>query len=129
MIEYLLPEEFKKRYPISTEHMASGGQGKIYKSGKYAIKVFKKCNIFELMAELNYYAFLCHPCILKPLAWTFNKNGYIAMPLGIDIKEAYESKLITIEEIVSDTLSAISYMHSLNVIHYDVKSSNIIYHD
>lgn len=129
MIEYLEPHIFKERYPLG-KYINGGGQANVYASGeKYAVKQFHLNGILELLTELNYSVLLDHPCILKPFAWTFDIRGYIAMPLGQDITQAYRDKLISIEEIVSDTLSAITYIFKLKIVHYDIKTSNILYHE
>lgn len=126
MIEYLEPEEFKKKYPIS-DKIGSGRQGDVYKSREYAVKIFK--DLFnKFINELATYMTLNHPCIMQPTSWTFDKVGYIAMPLGSNIKEAYEHKLISAQEIISDTFSAIQYMHSIGLSHYDIREDNIIYY-
>ena len=65
-----------------------------------------------------------HPCILRPIACTPCK---IAMLLGLQISDAVRLKLITIERVISDIYSALRYMHSLKVIHCDVRTMNVIY--
>lgn len=127
MIEYLEPKEFKERYPLG-EEISHGGQAHVYESKNYAIKKFKAINPFELMGELNFYSLCNHPCIMKPQSYTFDKIGYIAMPLGINIIGAYKHRLISIEEIISDALSAINYMASIGIVHNDIKVSNLVYY-
>lgn len=85
--------------------------------------------LFVLLKELNYYNLLTHPNIIKPIAWTFDVNGYMAMPLGIPVKEAYENKLVTLKQIISDTLSALYYMDSMKVDHNDQRPCNMILYE
>lgn len=122
---YLDPQEFKKRYPYSGNTIGFSSDGYVYSGRDYAVKKYKS-DIRQLIKEINYYNILSHPCILKPLAWTLKE---MALPLGIPIKDAYKQKLISIEEIVSDTLSAIAYMASLGIAHCDLMASNIIFHE
>lgn len=137
-IDYLDINEFNSQYPILLDHqLAEGTEGDVYLSKNgYAIKKFKAVKGFatdviqHTIKEVNIYSLVSHPCILKPLYWTFDNGiGYTVMPLGIDIEKAYNEKQISIEEIVSDTVSAISYLCSEGLAHCDIKPSNMIYHD
>lgn len=126
-IPYLPYEEFTKRYPITNKTLlGEGASGIIYESGNYAIKRFNK--LAPLVSELNMYSLLTHPCILKPLFWSHTfMEGYLVMERGHSIFEAYKHKKITIEEIVSDTVSAIAFMNAHGFVHCDIKPPNMIY--
>lgn len=131
-MDYLPCEEFNFKFPVSNIFVDDDcyrDEVRVYRSGKYVVKMFIH-NLPEFIREVTYYTLLNHPCIIKPIAWTFDKNcALFAMPLGMDIIEAYKDKLITIEEIVSDTLSAIGYMTAKGVNHNDIKIGNILYHE
>lgn len=132
MVTYLEPEVFVAKYPINGECMAKGTYGKVYTSGsEYVVKQFARDSSYRsLVCELNGYSTNIHPCIMKPLAWTISENiAYMAMPRGIDITKAYEDGKITLEEIISDSLSAIADMNSRGYFHGDIKDVNMVYHD
>lgn len=129
---YLLPTEFKQKYPMSKIKLGHGIDGTVYKCGDYAIKVLESGNsdgALTFFKELNYYTLLNHPCILKPIAWTLDNFGYLLLPLGIKLIDAYNTNLITADQIISDTLSALTYMLSLGVNHCDLHDENMIYHE
>lgn len=131
-IEYLLPDIFKSKYRMENTLLGDGSSGEVYASGKkYAVKKFKNPqSINGLIRELNMYSVCIHPCILKPLNWTIIKNiGYLAMHRGSNIHIAYQENKITMEEIISDTLSVISFMNSIGIAHRDIKPSNIVFHN
>jgi serine/threonine protein kinase len=142
---YINYDEFIKLYPMSDTKIDCGASSTVYESGsEHAIKVIMfMCSIIR---ELNGYSILSHPCIIKPLAWSYryktpsemldkdsNKNeniiGYIVMAKGISLMSAYSKKLVTIEQIMSDTISAVKFMNSQGIIHADIKYTNMIYHE
>lgn len=121
-------KEFVKIYP-QEEVLGRGTYGKVYKSGKFAVKIAK---MEEIFIELDVYSQLNHPCIVKPEAWSIDteeEKGYLCLPLGESLEKSYKSGKITIEEIISDTLSAVHYMNTLGLAHCDIKPQNMIYHD
>lgn len=129
---YLEPEIFSSRYPLDKEPLSEGTYGIIYTSGNdYIIKGFKKDEEFRsLICEINGYSVNKHPCIMSPIAWTILDNlGFIVMPRGKDIAIAYRDGDITIEEIISDSLSAIADMNSRGYFHGDIKNANMVYHE
>lgn len=125
--KYITPLQFTCVYPLG-DKIASGAYGSVFASGsKYAIKVF--CKKIDLIIELNIYSSVTHPCIMKPVAWTIiDCIGYIIMKRGYDIQEALHDKLITIEEVIADTLSAVTFLNSQGIEHGDIKPSNIMFH-
>ena len=127
-ITYKPLAEFNRVYPLGVK-LGQGTYGSIYKSGIFAIK---KIALDEAISELNAYATIYHPCINRPVSWSYDKedeNAYIAMPLGTDLANAYRAGSITIEQIISDTLSAIAHLNKLGVVHRDIKPGNMIFHD
>ena len=142
-IEYISPEFFFKRYPQG-KVLGEGTYGEVYSSGDYAVKKSRlSADIsttlpkphaasvsVDIIREMNFYASVFHPCILRPVSWTYIEPfTYVVMPKGEDIINAYKSNLISIKQIVSDTLSAIAYMNSLGIAHCDIKPKNMIFHD
>lgn len=135
MVEFLESEEFKRVYPLyEGKYLDEGSDGVIYTSGKYAIKAYNGGDndddgLITLFRELNFYSFVSHSNILKPVCWTYHDFGYLAMPLGMPIRVAYIENLITIDQIIYDVLSAIIYMSKLGIYHNDIGERNIIFHD
>lgn len=130
-IDYLPPQAFKSLYPITGPQLGEGAYGKVFPSKqKYVIKVFEEDpKLSDFAIELNIYASISHPCIMKPVAWTVQNNiGYLVMKKGESIIKAYKDNKISIEEIISDSLSAIAFMNSRGIFHADIKPANLVYH-
>jgi serine/threonine protein kinase len=129
IIRYITPADMRTKYPKG-HLLGSGAYGTVYDYGDYIIKSQKgHTNIIDAMKELNIYATLHHPCIMKPIEWSYNASTtYIVMPKGMDIYAALADRRITMDQIVADTLSAISFMNSNGVVHCDIKPQNIVYH-
>lgn len=128
-IPYLTYKEFMKKYPLG-EKLSEGGYGKVFESGKSnVVKSFDEDISFtELVKEVNAYNMFDHPCIVKPLAWSYKDNvGYLAIPRGKDITQAYEEGDISLKRIIFDTLSAISYLNVNGFAYRDIKPPNILY--
>src|SRR5258706_14584295 len=95
-IPYLPLSEFMKKdhffFDEKSEPLGAGTTGKVFPSGtKYAVKQYPEDTQFiEITTELNIYASVIHPCILRPVAWTVNGNlAYLAMRKGESISDAY----------------------------------------
>ena len=130
IINYIPFSKLNVLYPMEEKYFSKGSFGKIYKSNnKFAIKVFDPDPMLvQLSLELNIHASLCHPCILRPLAWSVhNCTGYLVMELGENIIQAYKENKIRYTQIITNTLSAISYMNSIGFAHSDIKPDNMIY--
>lgn len=129
-IAFLHSDDFLKKYPLD-KRLSGGASGDVYLSSDiYVVKKFTEDDpILGLAKELNVYASYTHPCILKSLHWTVDeKEVYLAMDRGEDIRYAFNKGKISIEEIISDSLSAISFLNSQGIIHGDIKPDNMIYH-
>lgn len=123
-IPYIDYEEFKVKYPHDHKERISG-------NSKYAVKRFEGSESAEFPLELNAYSSFIHPCILKPKAWTYNKDNdkfYMISKRGKNIRKAYKDGDIKIEEIISDIMSAIAFLNSNGYIHGDIKPDNIVFH-
>ena len=127
MIRYINVNVFFHEFPLGKRlDYSSKIQNEIYISPKYVVKKFIKR--LEIYAEIYYYEKLNHPCIIKPIAWALSDDhGYLVISRGEDIMKAFRRKLITKEKIISDILSALVHMHSLNISHGDIKEKNIIF--
>lgn len=131
--KYIEYSKLKKKYPRDrSSPTSSGSQGDVYKSGSYAVKMFKGDPELGLVAiELNIYSSIKHPCIMRPICWSVSDEGvgYLVMPFGENIITAYKNKKIRLSEILSDLLSAIAFLNSIGIAHCDIKPGNIIFYD
>lgn len=135
-ITYFSPDEFLKRYPYKgSVRLGEGTYGEVYACGEYAVKKsFGNDDGLDtdLIREMNFFASVYHQCIARPVAWSYSHRDhitYVAMPKGSDLKKAYMSGKISIEQIISDTLSAIAYLNKLGIAHCDIKPANMIFHE
>lgn len=121
-VKYMPYENFTSKF--------GNNKGRISFGKKYVVKKLNGIYGVEFVQELNAYSSFSHPCILKPKAWSYNgKNGYMSFKKGKDINEAFQDRDITIEEILSDVLSAVAFLNENGYIHGDIKSGNIIFQD
>jgi serine/threonine protein kinase len=125
-------EEFLSLYPLD-EFIGEGCQGCVNRSGKFAVKRIQRINFEDLhgfISEIGFGTKLSHPNILKPVSWSYDDDFYyIAFPLGMELILANDSNLFHIDEMLSGLESAFKYMHSLGIIHADVREDNMIYHE
>ena len=123
--------------------IASGGMAIIYlatdtrTNTKVAIKVLKeevsdKEKILDRFKQEGLLK-LGHPNIVKILdAGTYNNNPYIVMEyiegqdLEVYIKQRGKLDINTALDIFTQLLSALSYVHSKDIIHRDIKPKNIL---
>ncbi len=111
-----------------SDKINSGTQGTVYKSGNFAIKKITKLQYF--VDEVVFGITINHPNILKLIAWsTDNKCYYICYPLGLDVKKMYNQNKISLDNIISHTLSAVFYLFKQEIYHGDMYIDNLIYHD
>lgn len=94
--------------------------------------VVKKCkqiqDIASFVNELSAHAQLRNPCILAPKCWSVDGNeGAFVFPRGTDILTAYLRKWITIEQIFSDVITAMTFLHEAHWIHGDISPLNMLY--
>lgn len=129
-IPYLEIKDFLDKYPIENSNTLSSTNARIHYGEDYVVKEYYQHNrLSELVKELNVYNIAEHQCIVKPLAWSAENNiGYLAMPRGKDIKEAYEDGDITMRRIIFDTLSAVTYLNEATIVHGDIKHHNMLYY-
>src|SRR5690242_9007187 len=115
----ILNETFRQKYPyIERNVIGSGVYGKVYQSGNFAIKVTNnltsRSQLASFCREINIYSQTSHPCVAQMLDYTidYQKNvGMMAFSLGIPIITAVKTKVISIREVISDLLSALSHLH------------------
>jgi serine/threonine protein kinase len=127
-VPYLPYDDFSLIYPQGDE-IASGSYGTVYQVGSlYAVKeIWDKNALLLLAQELDIYARYNHPCIMKPLYWSINKDkAYLVMWQGKDLIKAYKDKDITMQQIISDTLSAFAFLNSQGIAHCDIKPRNMV---
>jgi serine/threonine protein kinase len=139
-VVFLPLNDFRAVYPkdVGDSYLGRGTFGEVYSSGEFAVKVSictKDIDKHAIM-ELGFLTMVDHPCILRPIAWSFNpfyapdKTAVLmAMPKAQKIVDALKEGKITIEEIVSDTMSAAEYLNLQGIAHCDYKPQNMVYHD
>jgi serine/threonine protein kinase len=128
-IIYLEKKDFLEKFPIEGCPTKLSSYADIYYGNDYVVKrYYKDPTLGELIKELNIYNIAKHQCIIKPLAWTVDADvGYLAMPKGKDIKQAYEDGNISMKRIIFDTLSALTYLNEATIVHGDIKYHNMLY--
>lgn len=138
-------EPFNKYYKI-IESLGGGSFGKVYKclhlvtNQERALKIVKLDNkedegqsAVKIINEIEFLAQLDHPHIMKVYEYFKDEyNYYIATELleGGDLYE-YITKVKVFTEIeaakvLSQIISAVSYLHSKGIIHRDLKPENIV---
>lgn len=123
--KYLSFDEFNEYYNLSKKIYDSRGNI-IYDEGDYVVK--ETGNLSGFLAELGYYQYLNHPCIMKVVHYSYRDNKYYFSTLkGENIDDAYASGKITIEQIASDLLSAINFIHKNGIGHFDIKEFNVLF--
>lgn len=147
---YLDFDTFYQRYPYTTV-IASGAYGSVYIAGDYVVKdsynpadpkvkpvplPLKAKFLNAAVRELNFYQMVDHPCIAKVVAWSYLKGSdgrrshvYLALPRGIPIKDALNQNLVTIDQVIVDLLSAVSFLNDHDIAHLDIKDANVIYYE
>lgn len=128
-IPFIPYEKFIKKYPVTSTERKEGGYAEVFFGDSYAIKIYPADpSLTELSKELNIYNIAEHQCIVKPLAWTFESSiGYLVMPRGKDLVQAYKDGDISLKRIIFDILSAVTYLNEATIAHKDIKTSNILY--
>lgn len=132
-IKFITYEELNNKYERSTTQLGAGSFGvvNLCQDGKHAVKRFADIVEYEdFCREINAYARFRHPCIMKPEALCIrNGVGYLVMPRASSITKAFMAKLISLDELVSDLLSALDFLHNQGVVHGDIKPGNMVFHD
>lgn len=141
---YLPADEFLKKYPLG-DVLSHGGYGIVHESGDYVVKIQKSYSegqntspdvdsiLAATLREIDFGCRISHPCIVELLDWSLVfisdtvVTTYLAYPKGKDILDAYQDGEISQDEIASDILSAIAFLHTIYICHRDIKTNNIIY--
>lgn len=120
-MKYVEFKDFKIKYQINKIET-------IHYTDTYVIKKHKR--FFDFLRELCMYSTFKHPCIMEIEEYSYNaKNYYYSMKRGDKIRNSYKNCKITINEIISDILSALLFLHKNGYGHFDIKEDNIIYLD
>ncbi len=118
--------EFLEKYPLLTR-IGTGVYGKIYATTNGKIVKVQKIAA-PLIKELTILSKYQHPGIYNLEDVSFHRtSGYFVIKKGILLSEALQSNLITIEEILSDLLETISFLHRNGIVHCDIKKANLLF--
>lgn len=126
---YIPFDEFKKLYSLDDVIYDKRGN-RIFDEGKYIVKEMSLFAVF--IRELSFYKYISHPCIMKIIHYTYHANSdgnkfYYSTLKGKNILDAYEIGDISMNEIASDLVSAVKFLHKHGIGHFDIKVDNVIY--
>jgi serine/threonine protein kinase len=121
--------------------LGKGSAGTVYRGffRKSMLVAVKKIEVVGLSLaaatkELNMYHLLAHPKIIRLFGYyTKNSNLFLVLELGNSnlrqLLESYSSKRLELEKAIVFALhisEAVMFLHGRNIVHLDIKSSNVI---
>ena len=126
---YLPPNQFESLYPEDEVIISSGGRVYYTEDGNNVVKA-DTINERYILSEIFFLTSISHPNIVEILNFTFADNEFkFAMKRGMTIRSALIAEKITINEVITDVMSALLFLHSNGIAHGDIKLDNIIYLD
>lgn len=118
--------DFLEKYPM-LHRISKGVYGDIYETTNNRIIKAQKIGsafITELSVMIKY----SHPCLYKIEAISFNSSrAFFVMKKGKSLYDALIKKEISIEEILTDLIEGISFLHKNGIVHCDIKKYNLLY--
>lgn len=130
MVKFLPQEEFDLLYPRG-EYITLDEGKKIYltENGKFVVKS-EKASWRYIVTEIFLLNSISHPNIIEITNFTFENSIYsYAVPRGELIRNALREGKISLKTLISDMISATSFLHSNGIVHGDIKLDNIIFHE
>lgn len=127
---YVPPRKFNRIFPKG-DLIGKGTYGSVFKSGDHVVK--EGTDVKSYLSEISTYLLISHDNIAKLEAWSFNKINdqlSLALEIGIPIydgKISFSTHRFNIFEIKDDLCNAVYALHSLEIVHGDIKPENIIY--
>jgi len=144
---WVSPDEFSDKFPFE-KIVSRGTYGAVFQSGEHAIKVQGDLNFLKkerfsspgltvesmrsYLVEVHFGSFLSHPNIVPLVGYSQsidNANVYLIYKLGESITDALDKGKITLEKTMIDIAKALCYIHSMGVVHCDIKPENIVYYN
>lgn len=121
------PDIFEKYSPI--EYFTSSSIGEMYISQGGVLTLVNNTDLPHLIREIDILSTFSHPCIGEMKDYAIGSSvSVIVTPRGIGIERALVEGMVSFEDVVTDILSGIYYLHSVGVCHHNLKKSNIIYY-
>lgn len=116
---------------MTSVYYASGSYGNVYKCGNYITKTVPIQYVDTLFNEIAILRMINSKYIPKLISSSVNeKSGEITIPYyGVTLSEYIRNTELTIDckhKLISQLLMAICDIHSLEVIHCDIKPNNIV---
>lgn len=138
---YLSYDDFERLFIRGKREvpLGEGSYGKVLAYGDSAVKIINVTNrdnsidVYSFFREINYYMIINHPNIAKLKGWTYQVKSNVitmkfAISLGISVQIAFETGLVSLEQIMTDMISAISFLHKNYISNMDVKFQNMIFY-
>lgn len=126
---YISISKYLNKYNHDSDEMiGEGSYSKVYNSDGHAIKYQGWTDSSAFIGELSVLCQYSHPNLIVLEDFTFNsEEGILVFPMGIMLKDAFESSQITIPEIINDLFSLLIFMEEQNICHGDIKLENCVF--
>lgn len=125
---YVAYDILKQKYPLETV-LGKGAYGNVYASKDAVVKVQKISAVgYEnFIPELACYQLLSHRGMCKLLAWSLSDvDLYLVIERGVQLPSAYYNDLVSSRQILTDILSCLSFLADHEIVHNDIKPTNIV---
>jgi serine/threonine protein kinase len=125
---YVRHDLLKQQYPYENV-LGKGAYGNVYASKDVVVKVQKINSVgYEnFIPELACYQRFHHPGMCRLIAWSISDTDlHLVVERGVQLQSAYYNNLITDRMILTHILSCLCFLGDNEIIHNDIKPTNII---